>query len=241
MNLLATLVRRIHGMLGTLKIRHVPIPGPLIPALLSAALLLGIVQPAQAGLVRYTVSGAFDTGTLAGMRYVETFTFDESGRPAVLGSTPWITPLLDFRLEVESQTKVWSLADWPLEHSFSMWVDAGGFTHSRAYVATSGPFGSPPAFAEFHDDGAPHSRTHHVKWYDWSVWNTLQTDSLDNDALALIVQVPEPGSLALSLLALLLALLLVGGKRAARRRDDPPAGRGQAARQDQALGDGKAG
>ncbi|MBB2484195.1 hypothetical protein H5407_03040 [Mitsuaria sp. WAJ17] len=167
------------------------------------------MQPARASLLRYTVSGVFDAGSLAGRHYLESFTFDDTGRPLVLGGTPWTTPLLDFHLEVESQSKVWSLNDWPLEHVFSQWLDADGFTNRRAHVSTAGPRGKPPAFADFHDDGAPHSRTYHVKWYDWDVWNTRQTDSLDFDPQVFITQVPEPGSVAL----VLCALLLAGGLR----------------------------
>ncbi len=200
----------------------------ILPAsLLSAGLALSLAQPAVANPVRYTVSGVFDTGSLTGKHYLESFTFDDAGRPAVLASTPWRTPLLDFHLEVESQTKVWSLADWPLDHFFSMWIDPAGFTNSRAYVSTRGPLGNPPAFAEFHDDGAPHSRIYHVKWYDWSVWNTRQTDSMDLDPSVFIAPVPEPASIAL----VLLALLLVGGQCISRRQGrsqldrDPAAGK----------------
>lgn len=191
----------------------------LLPAtLLTGLLTAGLLQPAQASLVRYTVSGVFDSGSLAGRHYLESFTFDDAGRPVVLDSTPWSTPLRDFRLEVESQSKVWSLDDWPLEHFFSLWLDAGGFLNSRAHVSTPGPLGSPPAYADFHDDGAPHSRTYHVKWYDWDVWNTRQTESRDVDPLVLITQVPEPGSVAL----VLLALLLVGGQRFSMGKRMPP-------------------
>ncbi|MGM9514062.1 PEP-CTERM sorting domain-containing protein [Roseateles sp. DB2] len=186
----------------------------LFSALVAVLLSLGLSQSAQAGLVRYTVSGVFDTGSLSGKHYLETFVFDDAGRPLVLGSTPWTTPLLDFQLEVESHTKVWSLDDWPLEHFFSLWLDAGGFTNSQAHVSTPGPRGHPPAYADFFDDGAPHSRTYHVKWYDWDVWNTRQTDSTDVDPQVVITQVPEPGSLAL----VLLALLLVGGQLIGRAK-----------------------
>lgn len=167
--------------------------------------------------MHYSVSGVFDSGSLTGLHYFETFSYDDAGRPAVLGSTPWTTPLLDLHLEVESQTKVWSLSDWPLDHFFSMWLDAGGFTNSRAYASTNGPTGNPPAFVEFHDDGAPHSRTYHVKWYDWSIWNTRQTDSLDIDPLVFIGQTPEPGMLSLALLAVLAA----GGQRMRRAAGGP--------------------
>ncbi len=213
--------RRLRGTFNTSqRLRHLG-RAILCATCLSTLLALGLGEPAQANPVRYTVSGVFDTGSLMGKRYLESFTFDDAGRPAVLGSTPWTTPLLDFHLEVESQTKVWSLADWPLEHFFSMWIDPAGFTNSRAYVSTPGPLGNPPAFAEFHDDGAPHSRTEHVKWYDWSVWNTRQTDSLDEDPLVFIAKVPEPVSIAL----VLLALLLVGGQGLARRRGRTRQGR----------------
>ncbi|HLO95054.1 MAG TPA: hypothetical protein VK195_12120 [Burkholderiaceae bacterium] len=196
-----------------------PSPRARLP-LLALLLSLSLVPPAQASLLRYTVSGVFDTGSLAGRHYLESFTFDDAGRPMVLGSTPWTTPLLDFRMEVQSQSKVWRQDDWPLEHFFSQWMDAGGFTNSRARVATSGPPGSPPAHADFHDDGAPHSRTYHVKWYDWDVWQTKQTDSLDVDPLLFITPVPEPASIAL----VLLALLLVGGARFSLGQKRPPDG-----------------
>lgn len=192
-------------------------------ALLTGLLAASLLQPAQASLMRYTVSGIFDSGSLTGRHYLESFTFDDAGRPVLVGSTPWSTPLRDFHLEVESQSKVWSLDDWPLEHYFSEWMDASGFINSLAHVSTPGPLGNPPAYTDFHDDGAPHSRTYHVKWYDWDVWNTRQTESEDQDLLVLIAPVPEPGSMAL----VLLALLLVGGQRFSLGRRIPPDEQGQ--------------
>jgi len=218
MNHFAPLLRRMRDASGMPGRRRALLPSILPATLLSVLIASSVLQPAEASLLRYTVSGVFDTGSLAGRHYLESFTFDDTGRPLVLDSTPWTTPLLGFHLEVEGHSKVWSLDDWPLEHVFSQWLDAGGFTNSRAHASTPGPLGNPPAYVDFHDDGAPHSRTNHVKWYDWDVWNTRQTDSLDVDPQVFIAKVPEPGSVAL----VLLALLLVGGQRFSVGQRRPP-------------------
>jgi hypothetical protein len=163
-----------------------------VVALLAVCLSLAFSNAADAATVQYTISGAFDNGTLAGLTYLERFTFDNSSKPTVLGSVPWVTQLLSYDLDVETLTKHWTLADWPLEHTFSQWVDNNGFVNSRAYVATPNPPEIVPAFSEFFDDGAPHSRTDHVNWNDWSLWNTRKTDSTDVDPTVTIT--PEPSS-----------------------------------------------
>lgn len=177
------------------------------PIFIAFAAFLGLAlsSSARAGIIQYRVEGTFDTGSLAGLDYLEIFTFDDSSKPDVLGSVPWTTEMLSYSLDVESLSKHWTLADWPMEHTFSQWVDTNGFLNSRAYTATPGPPGdppgNPPAFTEFLDDGQPNSRTYHVKWYDWSKWNTFQTDSIGFDPTVTITAVPEPTP-AFSLLAL---------------------------------------
>lgn len=166
-----------------------------------AFLVLTLSGTANADTVQYRIAGTFDTGSLTGFSYLEIFTFDDSTRPSVLGSTPWTTDILSFSLDVENQTKHWTLQDWPLEQSFSQWVDANGFLNSRAFLSTSGPQGdppgNPPAFVRFFDDGAPNSRSNDVKWYDWSKWNTLQTDSSDLNPTVTVTTVPEPATIIL--------------------------------------------
>lgn len=166
----------------------------------AAILGLALSNTASAGVMKYSVKGTFDTGNLAGLTYIETFTFDDSSKPNAIGSIPWTTELLSYGLDVQSLSKHWTLADWPMEHTFSQWVDINGYLNSLAYLAAPGPSGNPPAVSEFFDDGAPNSRSKHVKWYDWSVWNTYQTDSTDFDP---VVTVPEPSSVAALLIGLI--------------------------------------
>jgi len=189
-----------HSRRKTRCARQVPVKSVVIA--FAAVLGLAFSTPANAVLMQYSVEGTFDTGSLAGLHYSEVFSFDDASRPAVLGSAPWTTPLLSFGLDVESLSKHWTLADWPLEHTFSQWVDSNGFLNSLAYLATSGPPGDPPAFVQYFDDGAPHSRSNDVKWYDWSVWNTIQTHSTDIDPLTTVTTIPEPSSLATLLVGL---------------------------------------
>jgi hypothetical protein len=157
-------------------------------------------NPAHSAIIEYRIDGFFETGSLAGLSYSELFTFDDSTRPSVLGSVPWITEILSYSLEVPAQPRLdttrppksWSLNDWPMEHTFSQWIDTSGFLNSYAYLATPGPAGFPPAISSFLDDGAPNSRSKHVKWYDWSVWNTYATDSKDLDPTVQVVPGPVP-------------------------------------------------
>lgn len=166
-----------------------------------AFLGLALSGTARADTVQYRIEGTFDTGSLTGLSYLEIFTFDDSTRPNVLGSTPWTTNILSYSLDVENHSKHWTLDDWPLEHSFSQWIDANGFLNSRAFVATMGPPGdppgNPPAFVRFFDDGAPNSRSNDVKWYDWSVWRTIQTDSSDLNPTVTVTNTPEPATMIL--------------------------------------------
>jgi hypothetical protein len=170
----------------------------------------------SAVVLKYEIEGTFHSGTLSGLGFFETFTFDDASKPAELGSVPWTTPLLSYSLEVDGHTKHWTLADWPLEHTFSQWVDANGFLNSLARVATPGPQGQPPAFSEYFDDGAPDSRSKHVKWYDWSVWNTFETDSESIEPLVAITVVPEPSSLAMLLVGLIALIVTLATKRRPR-------------------------
>ena len=171
----------------------------LLVPLFAFSSALTFANIASAAIMQYSIEGTFDTDSLAGLDYLEIFTFDDSSKPNVLGSVPWTTEILSYSLDVESLSKHWTLADWPMEHTFSQWVDTNGFLNSRAYTATPGPpgnpLGNPPAFTEFFDDGAPNSRTYHVKWYDWSKWNTFQTNSMDFDPTATVTAVPEPSSI----------------------------------------------
>lgn len=165
----------------------------------AAFLGLSLSSTASAGIIQYSIEGTFDAGNLAGLGYSEVFTFDDSSKPNVLGSVPWTTELLSYSLDVESLSKHWTLVDWPMEHTFSQWIDTNAFLNSLAYLATPGPEGNPPAVSEFLDDGAPNSRSKHVKWYDWSVWNTIQTVSTDFDPIVTVTAVPAPSSVLLLL------------------------------------------
>ena len=171
-----------------------------------AFLGLGLCSTASASAIQYSIEGTFDAGNLAGLGYSEVFTFDDSSKPNVLDSVPWTTELLSYSLDVENHSKHWTLVDWPMEHTFSQWIDTNGFLNSFAYLATPGPSGNPPAVSEFLDDGAPNSRSKHVKWYDWSVWNTIQTDSTDFDPNVTVV--PEP-SCVLLLLAGMIGMIVI--------------------------------
>lgn len=184
-----------------------------IPRLVSLALLcLTLSTTASASIIHYQVEGIFDSGSLSGKHYSQTFSFDDTGRPAVPGALPWETALLSFSLNVEGMSKQWTIADWPLAHTFSEWVDGSGYLNSVAYLATPGPLGETPAFVRYHDDGAPTSRSSHVKWYDWSVWNTVQTDSTDSDPEFTISVVPEPSALAFWM-AGLIGMFAMGQRR----------------------------
>jgi len=147
------------------------------------------------------------------LSYSEVFTFDDASRPGVLGGVPWTTELLSYGLDVQSQSKHWTLADWPSAHTFSQWVDTSGYLNSLSHLATPGPFGSPPAVSDFFDDGAPHSRSKHVKWYDWSIWNTIHTDSTDFDPKVTIAAIPEPSSFVLLLTGLLSGMVVLRRRR----------------------------
>jgi hypothetical protein len=182
---------------------------PRFQRLASLALLwLSLSSAAHASIIQYQVDGIFDSGSLTGLHYSQTFSFDDISRPPVLGALPWETDLLSFSMDVEGMSKHWTIADWPLAHTFSQWVNGGGFLNSVAYLATPGPSGEPPAFVRFYDDGEPHSRTYHVKWYDWSVWNSIKTDSIDTDPIVRISAVPEPSSMAMWLVGLIGMIVL---------------------------------
>lgn len=162
---------------------------------------------ASASIIKYNVSGIFDTGSLTGLSYLETFTYNDVTKPIILGITPWETDILSYSLTVDNHAKTWDLADWPLDHVFSQWIDVNGYLNSLAHLATSGPTGNPPAFSDFYDDGAPNSRSKTVKWYDWPRWQALQTDSEDFDPIVSINQIPEPDSRVLIYCALALMCL----------------------------------
>lgn len=168
---------------------------------IASVAFIGLGSNASAGITQYTIDGAFDTGNLAGLGYLEVFTFDDASKPSVPGTVPWTTPLLSYSLTVDSLSKHWTLADWPMAHTFSQWVDANGILNSRTYLATPGPTGSPPAVSEFLDDGMQHFGKKHVKWYDWPRWNTIQTDSTDYNPIVTVV--PEPSSVLLLLIGLI--------------------------------------
>ena len=184
-----------------------------IKQLAPAALLgLSLASAANAGVIQYQVNGTFDSGSLTGLHYSQTFRFDDASRPAVLGAVPWETDLLSFSMNVESMSKQWALEDWPAAHTFSQWIDASGYLNSVAYLATPGPEGEPPAFVRYYDDGAPTSRSNHVKWYDWPRWNSFATDSIDTNPDIRISAIPEPSAAAM-LLAGLFGVILMRYRR----------------------------
>jgi len=164
---------------------------------------LSLSSSVGAAIIEYKVEGIFDTDTLSGRHYSQTFRFDDVTRPGELGALPWETDILSYSLEVEGMVKHWTIEDWPLGHTFSQWIDEGGHLNSLAYLASSGQAGEPPAFVRYYDDGAPNSRSEDVKWYDWPRWKSFRTDSTDNDPIVTISAVPEPSSTALMLAALI--------------------------------------
>ena len=180
---------------------------------------IALGSPTSATLIEYRVEGVFDSGSLAGRNYLEVFSFNDSSKPDAIGGIPWTTQILSYSLDVEGVAKHFTVDDWTLEHTFSQFIGGRGLLNTRAFLSTPGPLGDPPgeppAFSEFLDDGlVPIPRQKRIKWYDWSKWNTVATDSSDLDPIVTITSISEPPSIAIWSL---FSMLLFGLHRNARR------------------------
>lgn len=160
------------------------------PLWLALGLLLNIPGMVQANQTAYEYSGTFTDGTLTDTGFYGSYTYDDQTHQ-----------LTDFIQRYDGLTTFFTLADF-----------------TSVAVTDFQTFSLKSKFLEI-EFIKTHSRTNHVKWDDWSVWNAFDYGEVpmtgDTGGIATINPVgtvPEP-STVMFLLGGLAALRYVGKRR----------------------------